>query len=536
MLKKSGLFLMAALAMIFLCSACSSNRYPAAGPSSTYSVTYLGNGSTSGNVPVDANAYTEGQSVTVLGNTGSLVQTNFTFAGWNTQANSNGTTYAPTATFKMGSANVTLYAQWTPVASSWTGIKQLGVSGTTTEANSVATDASGNVYVAGSTNGGLDGNTLTGSWDADLWGRIKRTIEANRASAQASAADLANARLSAQSQLAIAYFNLGEACLKIGDKDRARKALNTYLELWPNGPNAVQAGAAKTCFATLLITEDPIAMEQALAIIGAQKPLLHAATEANWEKMVALAKRFDCPLVVKGEGLDATAALVEKVSATYKELVLDLSTRQLSQALAELTQTRRLAIKKKFRPFGYPVIAFTASEQPRDQVIEAAAYIAKYASVVVLKADAKAQLLPLAALRMNIFSDPQKPSQVEPKVTAIGAVTADSPVYLTTNFALTYYTVEGEVAASKIPSYLIACPTDGTSVLTAWAAGKFSGEKIAEFIKECGIEAQVNHRKLVVPGHVAVIKGALEEKAGWQVLDGPAEASGINTFAKAHFA
>jgi acetyl-CoA decarbonylase/synthase, CODH/ACS complex subunit gamma len=300
--------------------------------------------------------------------------------------------------------------------------------------------------------------------------------------------------------------------------------------------SVVKAVADKTCFATLLMSEDTMAMEKALAIIGASKPLIYAATETNYEKMVELAKKYDCPLVVKGNGLDSTAALVEKISATYKELVIDVGTRQLSQALAEITQTRRLSIKKKFRPLGFPVIAFTSSENPREEVIEASAYIAKYASVVVLKADEKSQILPLMALRMNLYADPQKPSQVEPKVYEIGAVTKDSPVYVTTNFSLTYYTVEGEISSSKIPSYIIACPTDGTSVLTAWAAGKFNGEKIAEFMKTCGIEEIVNHKKIVIPGYVAVIKGTLEEKSGWKVTVGPAEASGLPAFAKANFA
>ena len=299
--------------------------------------------------------------------------------------------------------------------------------------------------------------------------------------------------------------------------------------------DAVKAVADKTCFATVLISEDAVAMEKALAVIGSSKPLIYAATEANYEKMIELAKKFDCPLAVKGDGLEATAALVEKVSASYKELVIDVGTRQLSQALAEITQTRRLSIKKKFRPFGYPVIAFTSSENPRDEVLEAGVYIAKYASAVVVKADEKSQILPLMALRMNIFSDPQKPSQVEPKVYSIGAVTKDSPVYVTTNFSLTYFTVEGEISGSKIPSYIIACPTDGTSVLTAWAAGKFNGEKIAEFIKASGVEDMVNHRNIVIPGYVAVIKGVLEEKSGWKVAVGPAEASGLPAFAKANF-
>lgn len=299
--------------------------------------------------------------------------------------------------------------------------------------------------------------------------------------------------------------------------------------------SAVKAVSAKSDFALVLISEDAEAVEKALEIAGSGNPLVYAATTANYEKMTELAKKYNCPLAVKGNGLDDTAALVEKIAAGYKELVIDVGTRQLSQAITEITQTRRLSTKKKFRPFGYPVIAFTASEFPLDEVVEASGYIAKYASIVVIKADEKAQILPLLAWRMNLYTDPQKPSQVETKVHTIGTVTRDSPVYVTTNFSLTYYTVEGEISASKIPSYIIACPTDGTSVLTAWAAGKFNGEKIAEFMKQCGIEGMVNHRNIVIPGYVAVIKGALEEKSGWKVMVGPAEASGLPAFAKQNF-
>lgn len=299
---------------------------------------------------------------------------------------------------------------------------------------------------------------------------------------------------------------------------------------------AVKAVSAKSSFALVLISECPDAMAKALDVAGDSKPLVYAATEENYQQMTELAKKHGCPLAVKGNGLEATAALVEKVAASYKELVIDVGTRQLSQALAEVTQTRRLSTKKKFRPFGYPVIAMTTAQDPREEVLEASVYIAKYASVVVLKADEKSQILPVMAWRMNLYTDPQKPSQVEPKAYEIGAVTKDSPVYVTTNFSLTYYTVEGEISSSKIPSYILACPTDGTSVLTAWAAGKFNGDKIAEFIKACGIEDKVNHRNIVIPGYVAVIKGVLEEKSGWKAIVAPAEASGLPAFAKANFA
>lgn len=300
--------------------------------------------------------------------------------------------------------------------------------------------------------------------------------------------------------------------------------------------NAVKAVAGKTCFATMLISEDPVSIEKALAVIGDTNPLIYAATADNYAKMVELAKKYNCPLAVRGSGLEATAALVEKIAPSYKELVIDMGTRELSQALAEITQTRRLSIKKRFRPLGYPVIAFTSSSDPREEVVEASVYAAKYASIIVLKADEKSQLLPLMAQRMNLYSDPQKPSQVEPKVYAIGAAAKDSPVYCTTNFSLTYYTVEGEISGSKIPSWIVACPTDGTSVLTAWAAGKFNGDKIAEFMKEIDLDSVVNHKNIVIPGYVAVIKGALEEKSGWKVMVGPGEASGLPAFAKSNFA
>jgi uncharacterized repeat protein (TIGR02543 family) len=93
----------------------------------TYTVTYSGNGSMGGTVPVDTTNYEQSQNVTVLGNIGNLTETNFTFTGW--QINGAGTVYTQGQTFSMGSANVTLEAKWTPVASSWTGIKQLGVAG-----------------------------------------------------------------------------------------------------------------------------------------------------------------------------------------------------------------------------------------------------------------------------------------------------------------------------------------------------------------------------------------------------------------------
>ncbi len=300
---------------------------------------------------------------------------------------------------------------------------------------------------------------------------------------------------------------------------------------------AAEAIVAGSKAALILISEDLAAMESAVAAVAGSKPLLYAAESHNYEAMTALAQKYQCPLAVKGEGLAELAELVEKITKLgQKDLVLDSGSRATSQVLADLTQIRRLAVKKRFRPFGYPTIAFTSKEDALEEVVQAGVYLSKYASIIVLKTDKKETLLPLESWRQNLFTDPQKPIQVESKAVAVGEVTPESPVYITTNFSLTYYIVEGEVESSKVPSYILPVNTDGTSVLTAWAAGKLAGESIAKALKENDMESKVNHKTLILPGYVAVLSGSTEEATGWNVKVGPREASGITKFAKENYA
>jgi acetyl-CoA decarbonylase/synthase complex subunit gamma len=151
---------------------------------------------------------------------------------------------------------------------------------------------------------------------------------------------------------------------------------------------------------------------------------------------------------------------------------------------------------------------------------------------VLLKGFASWEALSLLTLRQNIYTDPQKPLQIEPKLYSVGQVTAQSPVLVTTNFSLTYYTVLGEVEASKVPSYIISVDTEGMSVLTAWAAEKFTPEKIADSLNKYGVKEAVSHSRMVIPGYVAVMSGDLEDKTGWQIVVGPKEAAGIPSFLK----
>jgi len=274
----------------------------------------------------------------------------------------------------------------------------------------------------------------------------------------------------------------------------------------------------------------------ALDALGHARPLLYAATPGNYPALAALAGQHGCPLVVRGDGLEETAELARQVAATHPELVLDTGAAGVLPAITGLTHIRRLAIKQRFRPLGYPALAFTRAADPGDEMVEAAALLAKYAAVVVVRSMEAAGLLALLTWRENLYTDPQKPIQVKSQLYEVGQVTPASPVYVTTNFSLTYFSVAGEVQASQIPGYILVVDTGGTSVLTAWAAGKLTPESIAAMVRESNLADKVNHRRLVLPGHVAVLSGRLQELSGWQVLVGPREAAGIPAFAKTKFA
>ncbi|MCL4441798.1 MAG: acetyl-CoA decarbonylase/synthase complex subunit gamma, partial [Firmicutes bacterium] len=194
-------------------------------------------------------------------------------------------------------------------------------------------------------------------------------------------------------------------------------------------------------------------------------------------------------------------------------------------------QESRQALKK-FRPFGYPAIAVADNKDTFQAVVDAGVYIAKYAAIVVIDSADPADVLPLITLRLNVYTDPQKPIAVESKIYEIGNVDENSPVYITTNFSLTYFCVAGDVESSRVPGYILPVDTDGISVMTGWAAGKFTPEKITELLQTSGIADKVKHRKAIIPGGVAVLSGKLQELSSWEVLVGPRESAGIASFLK----
>jgi len=303
--------------------------------------------------------------------------------------------------------------------------------------------------------------------------------------------------------------------------------------------SAARIAAEKSAVPIILMNEDPAVMAQALPACAAKRPLIYAATAQNVDSMAALAKEHGCPLAVKGGGDSAAERLgaLAEVSAKAQgagaaDLILDSGARTIRDVLEDQTAIRRAALRRRFRPFGFPTIAFTSADDKMQELLQAATYVAKYAAIVVLSSLERWELLPLMTVRQNIYTDPQKPVQVEAGIHEIGSPDENSPVLVTTNFSLTYFTVEGDVETSRVPAWVVVVDTEGTSVLTAWAAEKFTAEIIAQKVRESGIGDKVKHRKLIIPGHVAVLSGKLEEELNdeWKVIVGPRESSGIPSF------
>ncbi|MDA8064396.1 MAG: acetyl-CoA decarbonylase/synthase complex subunit gamma [Thermaerobacter sp.] len=298
---------------------------------------------------------------------------------------------------------------------------------------------------------------------------------------------------------------------------------------------AVRIAAEASSFPLVLVTRDPAKAAAALAAAGDRRPLLHGATAATLDAFLELAKEKGCPLTVGG-ALEELPELTERAAAGgFKDLVLAPAVGSTGEMLRTLTQIRRQALKKKFRPLGYPVLTEVTGDDPQDLAARASVAVAKYASVLLLDTVDPAVLLPLLTNRQDLYTDPQKPIQVEAKLWEVGSPDQDSPVYVTTNFSLTYFSVLTEIEASRIPSYLVTVDTDGTSVLTAWAAGKFGAEEIAQILEKTGAAEKVRHHKVIIPGYVAVLSGKLNQLSGWEVLVGPREATGIPNFARSRW-
>lgn len=296
----------------------------------------------------------------------------------------------------------------------------------------------------------------------------------------------------------------------------------------------------KKCWATvqkpmILRSPDAEALIAAGRAVPDSRSVLYQADEASADKLVEAAKEQDHALVVTAPDVNGLVALTSRLKESgFDRLILQFPTMSLAERFQINSIARRAAIKDAFKPLGYPGIHFVPGDDLLENTVSALNEICKYGGICVLPRFDTAQLATLLTFRLNLFTDPQKPIQVEPKLYAIGEPRPDAPVFVTTNFSLTYFIVSGEIENCGVNAWLLVPECEGMSVLTAWAAGKFSGAVIGKFAQEIALNDLVTSRKIIIPGYVAQISGELEENMpGWKVLVGPQEVADLESYIRA---
>jgi len=287
----------------------------------------------------------------------------------------------------------------------------------------------------------------------------------------------------------------------------------------------------------IIRSSDVKSIKLAAEAVKGSHSIIASATPENANELKEIAFHNEHSIAVTASNLDGLVATTDKLKKEgFNNLLLQFQTYSLAEHFQVNAIARRMAIKENFKPLGYPSLRFIEAGNGLEDFLPILTEVCKYGSICVLPSFDLAEIIPIMTLRQNIFTDPQKPIQVEPKAYPVGEPKEDSPVFLTTNFSLTYFIVSSEIENSGISAWLVVPQCEGMSVLTAWAAGKFSGSYVAKAIKEMELEKLVTTRQIVIPGYVSQISGELEENLpGWKVLIGPQEAADIESFVKVKF-
>ena len=279
----------------------------------------------------------------------------------------------------------------------------------------------------------------------------------------------------------------------------------------------------------ILETTDVEAAKAAVEAIKDAKPVVNGVNKDNLEAMNELAKAYGIVLGVQAADLNELHDTVEALEkAGNKNLLLDVTGATIKETFGNAVQVRRAALKDNDRTFGYPSIVDLSKLCGTEYHLAtalASVFTLKYGSIIIMPRMTYAEALPLYGLRQNIYTDPQKPMKVAPGLYPVNGAGPDDPCALTVDFALTYFLVSGELERSKVPVNLLITDASGMSVLTAWAAGKFSSSTVKKFFDEYEIASKVNNRTLIIPGKVAVMKGEIQDKLpDWNVVVGTREA------------
>ncbi len=294
------------------------------------------------------------------------------------------------------------------------------------------------------------------------------------------------------------------------------------------------------CAFVLEVADADVAKEAVAALAGL-KPVVIGANKDNFAAMIDVVKADNLVLGVQGANLEELYTTVQAMEAAdYKELIIDVTAENVKDTFVNAVQVRRIALKEGDRSFGYPSFIDVAKLADGDVNMEIAlssVFTIKYGSITTVDDMTYAKALPLYALRQNIYTDPQKPMRVEAKVYPLNNPDKNSPVLCSVDFALTYFTITGDIEASKVPCWLMIPDAGGYSVLTAWSAGKFGGSVIGAFAKECNIESYTDCRDIIIPGKLAVIQADVADNMpGWNVIIGTQESMEIPKFLKEYAA
>ncbi|MGV8128868.1 MAG: acetyl-CoA decarbonylase/synthase complex subunit gamma [Methanolinea sp.] len=292
---------------------------------------------------------------------------------------------------------------------------------------------------------------------------------------------------------------------------------------------AVEAVESVADLPEVLMSIDPLCMEAGLGVSGNYRPLIHAATHENYHEMCRLAKKFSCPLAIRADTLDSLADLSSKCATEgVSNLLLDLTSTSLHEVLNRTTAVRQHAVTRQTPALGYPVFLDCAQQGLDDAFLITG--VVKFGSVLVCNPLSQPARRALLVLRQNIYTDPQKPIQITPGLYRVGNPGMDAPVLLSVNFSLTFFTLQGYLEASRVPSVMLVVDTEGLSVLTAVASGKLQEAMVREAIAKFDLGNAVSHRKLIIPGYAAPLSGRIEDATGWKVLVGPRDAADIAEF------
>jgi len=303
--------------------------------------------------------------------------------------------------------------------------------------------------------------------------------------------------------------------------------------------NVVKTASEGSNLPLILCSLNPQILQTGLEETKEDRPILYSATAETLERFVELSKEFKCPVCLTSEDLTELRAMARK--AMNEDVAILLApiapATSLHEALLKLVTIRRAAIEHKYQELGHPIIAFPISEPQSGEEgwrysVVASMLMMRYADILVTHSLEMPLLLPVFTLRQAIYSDPRYPASVKTGLYTYGTPDSKSPVLMTTNFALTYYLVSGDISAAKISCFLLVADTQGMSVLNAVVGRQLTPEVVRDLIHQTQIGEKVTHRKLVIPGLAARLRGDIEDATEWQVVVGPEESSDIGAFLK----